>query len=340
MFHDPYLLIAEHRFAVSVVAVSGFLTILVLRLFRRRYTITATVLGLISTVGLAYLAHHLESEAVLQPRARLEARNAELQAALIEAKKQQETSEQRHAAALARLANSTKEMRTAMGLPTSNDDPIDSAMDLMRGLQRDLLEAKRDAILTKRPIRQHTQTGRGPRELLLELLDSSLTTGYFRVEPITNDELIIGKRGKYYVVRMVAGTGLPLTFKDREYQLLSAEADFRTSFAQFALRVMRNIEGAELFVRGGADFRKYAGVLKDRPPQIIELFPSDGAGRYKGELVQRKIGEQISNADLPQLRAAYARELISDIWSNMRILEGEIREDGTARSVEFVMFVG
>lgn len=340
MFHDPYLWIAEHRFAISVVAVAGLLTILALWLFRRHLTITAALLGLTFTVVLAFLAHHLESEALLEPQARLQARNAELQIALTAAQKQREVSEQRHTAALGGLANLTKEIRTARGLPTPAGDPIDSATDLIRGLHGELLEAKRGSIVVKRPIRQHTQSKRVARELLLELLDGSLTTAHFRVDRVANDELIIGKRGKYYIARMVARTGLQLTFKDREYQLLDAEAEFRTSFAQFASRVLRNIDGAELFVRGSADSRRYAGVLKSGTPQIVEILPSDGTGRYKIEPAQRKIGEQISNADLPQLRAAHVRELISDVLSNIRILEGEIRDDGPARSVEFVMFVG
>jgi hypothetical protein len=178
---------------------------------------------------------------------------------------------------------------------------------------------------------------------------ASVKTANYDVEPYPARELIGGRPGKYYVVDMKnAASGIRYFFDGGKYVLRTGTAEFRTSLNAFVADVLGKMEGNvryDLFVRGSADNMPYEGRLDPAHEyRQISFLRQSGPDRYASQMAETLIDRGIvRNTDLPNLRAAFMRDLVASTYPVKPpvILEGAVapKTSDRDRNVELILFV-
>lgn len=179
-------------------------------------------------------------------------------------------------------------------------------------------------------------------KLLVELKAGNRRTDNYSVTPIPSREVVQGRRGDYFTVTIYdARQKSPFFFKAGEYTLRERDGDFGTSLIAFQRELVSKflISKPQVFIEGKADI---AGAAKFRKPLLP--FECEGqssiriqfhrrlAGhtdKFESTLSEQILPKQISNSDLPLVRARYLqckyRALYPETPTNL--LEGDVDSD-------------
>jgi hypothetical protein len=184
---------------------------------------------------------------------------------------------------------------------------------------------------------------------LRDHMAATVKTDHYDVEPYPARELVGGRQGKYYVVDMKnAANGIRYFFDGGKYVLRTGSAEFRTSLNTFIGDILGKMEGNvryDLFVRGSADNKPYEGRMDPAHAyRQISYLRQSGLERYAGLAGETTIeGGIVRNTDLPNLRAAFMRDLVASTYpvKTPIILEGSVtpKASDRDRSVELILFV-
>jgi hypothetical protein len=154
-------------------------------------------------------------------------------------------------------------------------------------------------------------------------------------------ELIAGRKGTWYVVRLLQG-GKDWNFADRQF-VLSDSTEIKASIVHLRADVLVPLSQAgkywRLFVRGAADPRRVAGPVG----RDLAYLPRLPDGTYASEPRSDRVNILAKNDDLPTLRADWLREIVRSVLGD--IVSGDIdilenppqQEHG--RTAELVLFV-
>lgn len=192
-----------------------------------------------------------------------------------------------------------------------------------------------------------------PREadtlaVLRKALDSKMSTGTYKIEAMSEPELVDGRKGRYYLVELKnPKTGDRFTFDSGKYTFQSSRGAYKTSFNAFAADVLKQLEGQtkfDLFVRGNADAQSYSGQLEPGfEYRKISYLPSS-RGKYLANLATANVPQTVKNTDLPNLRGEYLRGFLAELFpvSKATLLEGSVtkKDNPAARNTELILFVG
>jgi hypothetical protein len=155
-------------------------------------------------------------------------------------------------------------------------------------------------------------------------------------------ELMPGKKGTWYVVRLLQG-GRDWNFADRVF-VLSDSTEIKASMVHLRDNVLVPLSQAKkswrLFVRGAADPRRIG-----LGPVGRELFylPRSRDGTYASEPKGKRVTVPIQNDDLPTLRADWLREIVRPVLDAVMSVDIDILENPPqekhGRTAELVLFV-
>jgi hypothetical protein len=185
---------------------------------------------------------------------------------------------------------------------------------------------------------------------LMQLKDSMSTrreTPSYDVEVYPDKELIGGRKGKYYVVDLKdAANGIRYYFEGGKYSIPRSDAEFRKSLNTFVADVLSKMEGKvryDLFVRGSADKKPYSGTFeKGLKYEQLVLLKNAGNDRYLSEPQTVRLDQSVRNTDLPNLRAAFMRDVVAETYpiKPPLILEGAVSSNTSDRdrNVELILF--
>jgi hypothetical protein len=167
-------------------------------------------------------------------------------------------------------------------------------------------------------------------------LHSLLSATSYVLIPRDEPEIVMGWRGRWYTVQL----GTKIEFADREFNFPAAERLLRGRAEQFKRDVLAPLaaqqKGVRLFVRGSADERSLAKPA-DRPSLTdYMVLPRLTDGAYSPQPDARRV-TVVDNRDLPNLRAIWLRQTLSQVLGDIAILDN--RPAGQSRSAELILFV-
>jgi hypothetical protein len=183
---------------------------------------------------------------------------------------------------------------------------------------------------------------------LRDRLGTAIKTENYDVEPYPARELVGGRMGKYYAVDLKnAANGIRYFFEGGKYTLRTGQAEFRTSLNAFIGDVLKKVDGNaryDLFVRGSADAKPYEGRLEAGAEiRQVSYLRQVGADRYASEPADMTVGTVVRNTNLPNLRAAFMRDLVTSTYpiKPPLVLEGTVtpKTDDRDRNVELILFI-
>lgn len=183
---------------------------------------------------------------------------------------------------------------------------------------------------------------------LRDKMSARMTTPNYDVEVYPDKEMVRGRQGRYYVVDLKNATsGVRYFFPGGKYTLSAGDKEFRASLNTFVADILSKFDGKvryDLYVRGNADVKPYAGRLEPGFEfRQIRYVRSLGGDKYGVDMGQRDVADAVRNEDLPDLRAAFMQKLIADAYPVKKpiILEGSVtgKSDDRDRNAELIMFV-
>jgi hypothetical protein len=207
------------------------------------------------------------------------------------------------------------------------------------------------ATIRPKEVAAATRTTDQTRDLmqLRDRMGARLSTPSYDVEVYPDKELVGGRVGKYYVVDLKdAASGIRYYFDGGRYTLPRGNTEFRSSLNSFIGDVLGKMQGNvryDLFVRGSADRKPYEGRFEQgQEITSVRYFRSLGGDKYGKDQAELKISDGVvRNRDLPNLRAAFLKGLITDIYpvKPPEVLEGSVTTaDSTKdRNAELILFV-
>lgn len=154
-------------------------------------------------------------------------------------------------------------------------------------------------------------------------------------------ELIPGRRGAWYVVRLLRG-GRDWNFADRQFALPDA-TEIKISATRLRDDVLLPLTRAgqtwTLFVRGAADARPISGPVGRQ----LSYLPRLSDGTHSPEPRGKQVAFPVQNEELPTLRADWLREIVRPLVGDLGKRDIEILENppmpGHDRTAELVLFV-
>ena len=199
------------------------------------------------------------------------------------------------------------------------------------------------------------QCERRPEELssdLLRLRDrmgAQMKTESYDVSTYPDNELIRGKRGRYYVVDIKdAAQGVRFHFDAGKYTIATRQEQFRSSLNKFVQDILEKVHGKvdyQIFVRGSADSAQFRGRFEPgHEYRNVRYLRTLGGDKYGNELGTLRIdGNSIQNTDLPNLRAAFLQRVVGSVYalSEPVILDGSVTSKVAQadRNAELIVFL-
>lgn len=176
------------------------------------------------------------------------------------------------------------------------------------------------------------------------VLSNGFRTVHWDLDRLSSPELVLGKRGTYFVVRLKDTTGSQFIFPLGDYKISALAV--REAADRFVTEFIDGIRdmGAtfEVFIRGGATAEKWIGPEGAGAEFGAIIFRKlDHNGRY-GELSESTpFPVRPSNDDLPLLRAAFFLNAIGPSFPNAELLHKQPTEsdDERERTVELVLYL-
>jgi hypothetical protein len=178
---------------------------------------------------------------------------------------------------------------------------------------------------------------------LVSIPGTVLSTKYYEANLLPSSEIVAGAVGKYLRVRFKGrASNKYIEFVCGRYEL-DDEVGFKLGLHQLYADMVGE---PRLFIRGTADARSCEGSTPGIAPKykyIDVLYFDKERERYEPQARPKEVGNPVRNVDLPNLRAAYARELAKPILrrESVELLDGLIanEEPGQARIVEFILLL-
>jgi hypothetical protein len=359
--------------------VSGYLMILGIRAYHSGHrptglTAIAAAFGLVIVTGVHLYGHVLtddaESVALLSRISILErglsASETDRVALKIEAERALEgraAVERNHADRMAQVATTVGEIHsrirdpdTGIQVGTSNAAPPSKTATRDDKILADLASLK--SIVAKRGVPQVViQKAEGSHRVdetrdLIRLKDQMATevkTPNYDVGVYPDKELVKGRVGRYYVVDLKnAASGIRYYFDGGKYTISRSIPEFRTSLNAFIKDVLGKLDGNvnyELLVRGRADRKPWQGQLDSTHAYSqVTFLRSAGGDKYLSEVGEKRFDPSgLTNDDLPNLRASFLREIVTETYpvKPPMILEGTVSstDDEKDRNVELLLYV-
>jgi hypothetical protein len=186
-------------------------------------------------------------------------------------------------------------------------------------------------------------------EKLIKELDNGIKTDNYEIIPSLNNEIIKGKKGKYYIVDLRhADYKAKIQFSNAKYIVDNFDRKFQISAYAFKHKVFDELNKGkkpELYIKGSANNLPYIG--KQYPGytyrKIGYFIKTQNTEQFSSIFGEDILSEDISNENLPNLRAKFIQEKLSKIFLHNTpiILQGSITS-GTSnldRNVTLLMFV-
>lgn len=179
-------------------------------------------------------------------------------------------------------------------------------------------------------------------------LDAKMATSAYRVEPMSDPDLVTGRLGRYYRIDLKSPkSGQLFTFDSGKYTLQGNKAEYRLAFQSFAGDVLKQLEGRtsfEIFVRGSADGQAYSGPFEPGFEfRRLAYLPGNGRGKYLANPASVALGNTVRNIDLPNLRGEFLRGYLAQLYpvKPATLLEGQVmkKDNPAARNTEIILFV-
>jgi len=187
-------------------------------------------------------------------------------------------------------------------------------------------------------------------------LRTSLENEYYDIRLIPDNEIITGKRGKYYVVELkTPNLQDTVFFKSGQYVMKSYEKALTKPLNAFIDSVYSYLDaGTEctLYLRGSADIlgnetlnAKFNPNYDDENFHKIRYYPKQGeSDKFANEESLHTIGDYYKNVDLPLLRSAFIQQKIIQNYNGIpapNLLEGEVEKEinPELRNALLIMYV-
>jgi hypothetical protein len=182
-------------------------------------------------------------------------------------------------------------------------------------------------------------------------------TSYYDIRKISNNEVVEGQKGDYYLVDLSNNHYKDTAFfEEGEFVLNDLDENFSICLIRFIDSVYKIISlsryDCQLYVKGSADvlgsktFSKQmnAPYLTDENYKIISFYPKkeNSYSLFSSELRTHKIMETYKNEDLPFLRSAFIKQKILAIDNTLLppiILEGEVNKEEGAEYRNAIMIL-
>ena len=174
-----------------------------------------------------------------------------------------------------------------------------------------------------------------------------LTSGDYNMVKMGNNELVNGKRGRYYTIALRnPANGKAYKFASASYSKIADEQQFKQSLD----RVISDIRGAfdgkrhyQIYVQGKASAGRYNGKLADGFDYSNMTVMETKGGSYGPSMIGRQYGPKISNDDLPNLRGAFLQEYVGKNYKVTMpvILDGKVSKSKKAakQAVALILYV-
>ena len=182
---------------------------------------------------------------------------------------------------------------------------------------------------------------------LRRALDSKMSTTGYKIEALTEPELVGGRKGRYYLVELKnQKSGDRFTFDSGKYTFQSTRSAYKASFNSFASDILKQLETKakfDIYVRGSADAQAYEGQFEPGfEYRKITYLPST-RGTYLPRPATVAVTGSIKNTDLPNLRGEYLRGYLAELYpaKPAQLLEGAVtrKDNPAARNTELILFI-
>ena len=234
------------------------------------------------------------------------------------------------------------ELRDERGRATAATARATELEEKVREAQHGKAEAERKVAFLEAKLRDVQPTPPSPRPPDLQIVRRKLADGdrpFYATQE--ERELIPGRRGTWYVVRLLQG-GRDWNFADRQF-VLSDSTEIKASMVHLRDDVLVPLSQAgkywRLFVRGAADARRVAGPVG----RELSYLPRLPDGTHASEPRGKQVTVPVQNEDLPTLRADWLREIVRPalgavVSGDIDILENPPQQEHE-RTAELVLFV-
>lgn len=179
--------------------------------------------------------------------------------------------------------------------------------------------------------------------------------GLWETRLFPNSELIKGFKGRYYVIDLRdALTRKKVFFEAGEYIIDDFDKKFQKSLMDFGEDVIKLLEnynsGYKIFVKGSADIsgnKSFFDYLDENYKyDKIEYYSKfSGKSRFVSDVKEQKIPNKFYNKHLPNLRAAFIKEKIEDVFFEFEekpiVLDGRVtlRVEEQDRNATMILFI-
>jgi hypothetical protein len=303
------------------------LVALAIGLLSRRYSASALVVGLAGLFALATASTWINSAGPMS--------------GIVEASKPKNNNEElkESKAEVERLVGELSEARRKQTAATASAAELEAKV---REAHDGKAEAERKAAVLEAKLRDVQSIQPSPRPVDLQTVRRKLADGdrpFYTTQE--ERELIAGRKGTWYVVRLLVG-GTDLSFADRQF-VLSDSTEIEASTVHLRDDVLIPLSQAgkywRLFVRGAADARRVAGPVG----RDLAYLPRLPDGTHASEPRGKRMIVLAQNEDLPTLRADWLREIVRPVLGDVvsgdiDILENPPQQE-QGRTAELVLFV-
>ena len=186
-------------------------------------------------------------------------------------------------------------------------------------------------------------------ETLISELDNEIKTENYEIIPLSDNEIIKGKKGKYYIVDLKdADYKEKIQFPNAQYLIDNFDSKFQKAVPAFKNEIFDELnkgKKVELYIKGSANKLPYNGrqYPEYNYSKIRYFIKAQNTEQFLTIFGQDILTENISNESLPNLRAKFIQEKLSKVFMHNTpiILQGSVTS-GTSdsdRNVTLLMFV-
>ena len=181
--------------------------------------------------------------------------------------------------------------------------------------------------------------------------ERDLATDFYDLKILPTDELVDGRKGKYYAVYLKDATKRArFAFPGGRYVIDDFKTRFRLSLTKFVREILATIEGGadyEIYVRGSGSatpMRTKRTLLESANFETVQFLPKIDDQTFAADDVHsRSIGNTYTNGDLPYLRAAFLQDTVKTFYPLKQpvVQQSDVSEsrDASAQFAELILFV-
>jgi len=180
---------------------------------------------------------------------------------------------------------------------------------------------------------------------------SGLSTDFYELSILPNEQLVKGKQGSYYTVFLKdAERKERFHFRGGVYTIEDFDTRFRGSLSQFVREVLAPLHGGvqySLYVRGSASSRRMSGkreISEEFPFKSLSYLQNVAPDLYDANASGSvTFGQRYGNEELPYLRAAFLQKIVADMYplSKPEVLQSMVSESRSRSEqyAELLLFI-